>query len=350
MPGTYEVTQVGKREDLADIIAVVDAKKTPFTTMLKKDKEPINTVFSWQVDSYDEPKTTGIREGKDVDEYEDAAQHRQVLQGRTQKHRRVFKVTTEAERVSKVAGINYADPQGVRGGTEFARAKAKKTVEFKRDIERTFLSDNDSMEEGITPRLTRGLGAWLDSTLQKDSPVPKDYQTPKTSIFKGPITAFNESVLRSLLESRWDRTSGKDELVAFMGPVVKNAISDFANFDATKPGHIHVHAYMGGKINHLDTTIDIYKGDYGSFEIHLSHFLPDKGRCYILDMGMLKGRNHTLPYYKDLPDMAGGPRGYIEGIGALLMLNPLGHNLIQITVPAPAADTSISTPNAGGQS
>lgn len=342
MPGTYEVTQVGKREDLADIIAVIDAKKTPFTSMLKKDKELVNTLFSWQVDEYDDPKTDPVREGLDVENFENAAEHRQELQGRTHKLRRTVLVTTEAEK-SQVGGINNPDPQGVRGTTEFARAKAKKAIELKRDIELTFFSDNDSIPEGATPRRTRGLGAWLDSSLQKDNPVPKKYQTPQTSIFQGLTADFSEAKLRSLLESRWERTSGNDELVAFMGPVLKNAINDFANFDPTKPGHLHIHTYTGGKIDRLDNTIDLYKGDYGSFEIHLSHFLPDKGRGYILDMSMLKQRNHTPPYYRDLQNEGGGERGFTETITALMALNPLGHILIQVNTATPSTTQQVST-------
>ena len=329
MPGTYEVTQVGKREDLADIIAVADAKETPFTTMLKKDKELVNTLFSWQVDEYDDPKTDSVREGVDVGKFENASKHRQILQGRTHKLRRSVMVTTEAER-SKVAGVNDPDPQGVHGATELARAKAKKAIELKRDIELTFLSDNDSVEEGETARRTRGLGCWLDSILQKDNPVPQKYQTPQSSIFKGSKADFTEATLRSLLESRWERTSGNDELVAFMGPVVKNIINDFANFDPTKPGHLHIHTYTGGRIDRLDNTIDLYKGDYGSFEMHLSHFLPNKGRCCILDINMLKQRYHTPPYYKDLQNGGAGERGFTETITALVALNPLGHILINI--------------------
>ena len=40
MAGLVERNQVGKREDLADIISIVDAKKTPFTSMVKKGSAP----------------------------------------------------------------------------------------------------------------------------------------------------------------------------------------------------------------------------------------------------------------------------------------------------------------------
>ena len=147
MASTAELTQVGKREDLADIIAVADAKSTPFKTAIRKGKPVRNTFVEWQLDAYDTPKTGGALDGEDVASFEDAAANRERIGVYVQELRRTPKVNQMAEEISEVAGINNADPQGVRGSTEFARAKAKKIVEIGRDIEATLLSDNETQQQ-----------------------------------------------------------------------------------------------------------------------------------------------------------------------------------------------------------
>jgi hypothetical protein len=40
MAELFEINQVGKREDLANIVAMVDAKDTPVASMIPKGKKP----------------------------------------------------------------------------------------------------------------------------------------------------------------------------------------------------------------------------------------------------------------------------------------------------------------------
>lgn len=47
----FEYNQVGKRESLSDIIAMVDAKDTPVASMIPKGKKPGNTYLQWQADN-----------------------------------------------------------------------------------------------------------------------------------------------------------------------------------------------------------------------------------------------------------------------------------------------------------
>jgi hypothetical protein len=44
--------QVGIREELADYIAIVDQKSTPFVSMAPTGKDLGNGNFSWQVDNH----------------------------------------------------------------------------------------------------------------------------------------------------------------------------------------------------------------------------------------------------------------------------------------------------------
>ena len=89
MAGLLEISQVGKREDFADIIAMVDMKATPFTSACPKGSEPANTIFDWQMDAYDPPVLGGIIDGVDVvsGDYVNPAALRAKGHGRVQKFR-----------------------------------------------------------------------------------------------------------------------------------------------------------------------------------------------------------------------------------------------------------------------
>jgi len=327
MPQTSEINQVGKREDLSDIIAVADAKSTIVSSMLPKGKRAMSTLLEWQADAYDATNTNGVVDGTDVEAFEDAAANRAKLQGRVQMFRRSPKVSTMAENVSVVAGLNDADAQGVRGSTEFARAKAKKTVELKRDIEAAILSDNESQaDNGTLPYKFRGLGKWLQSTAQTDLPVDAAFRTPSGQIYASALTSFTEDSLKTLLQTRFDAVGKADELVLIAGTALKAKVSDFSRYEPNKSGELQVRRFDGKAGNTITNKVDVYEGDFGVVTIpEPSSFVPDAKRGYILDLRMLEIRPHTAPYYRDLPDLGGGPRGLIEAILAFCVTNPLSH-------------------------
>lgn len=316
MPSTSELDQVGKREDLSDLIAVADAKATVFTSMVRKGAKPKSTLFEWQVDAYDSAKTDGVVDGKDVDSYEDAAKYRKKLQGRVQKFWRTPRVATLAEKVSDVAGV----------ASEFDNAKAKKLIEIKRDMETVLLSDADSQAEGGgLPYKTRGLGAWISNSAQTDLPVPTEYRTPSASIYNSTVASFNEDSMSALLQSRYDQTGTSDQLVAIVGTDLKRQISNMTRYDVDKSGYGHVRMFENYTSEAtIFNKVDIYDGDFGRLDILLSSFLPNTKRGYVIDMNMVELRPHTLPNFRELEDRGGGPNGLIEAIIGLALGNPLG--------------------------
>ena len=51
MASLLEKDQIGKREDLADLIALVDAHDCPLVSGAKKGAKPGNTLMKWLADS-----------------------------------------------------------------------------------------------------------------------------------------------------------------------------------------------------------------------------------------------------------------------------------------------------------
>lgn len=327
MPATAEITQVGKKEDYADIIAVADAKKTILTSIINKSRKPTNTKFGWNADKYDDTNTNGTVDGADVDSYEDAAENREKLENHVQRFTRTPKVTTMAEEVSTIAGISNPDSQGVAGSTEFARAKAKKTVELKRDIEATLLSDNDAQADtGAVPYKTRGLGVFLQTAAQSYLPVPAAYRLPAAQVYSSTAATFDEDDFRTLLQTRWESSGAPNgNLIGILGSDIKNRITDFTRYMPTVANYTVTRAYNPALNRKVESIVDLYAGDYGTVELMLSSFLPNMKRGYIIDQEFVELRTHTMPRVKPLPDMGGGPRALIEAIVGLAVLNPLAH-------------------------
>ena len=127
----HSSNQVGKREDLLDLITRVDSKATPFMSLCNKGTTPHNTFLSWPVDTYADPALGGTVDGTDVSSYDNHAANRALLSSYLQTFRKAYQVSRLAQEVSDVAGLG--------SGNEIAEASAKAGVELVRNMEATML-------------------------------------------------------------------------------------------------------------------------------------------------------------------------------------------------------------------
>jgi hypothetical protein len=336
MAGLLEINQVGKREDFADVIAMVDNKSLPFTSMVPKGSEPANTIFDWQADAYAPAALGGVVDGADVlsTDYINEAANRAKLHGRVQKFRRPFLVSDMAQNVSDVAGI------GKRG--EMKRAISHAIIELKRNMEATFCSDQDSQADNGTtlPYLTRGMGKWLSSAAQTDLPVPAAYLTPAASIITKTTATTLESDYNSMCQSVYQQTGQQKDFDLICGTAVKSMFSSFA---AWVPASVTTQAVRRYNADSSDgsivNNIDFWQGDFGSVKLILSLFLAldsapgniQNGRAYMINWDNVELRYGRTPMYTELPNMGGGPRGYVDAIAALAVFNPLGFGKVSPT-------------------
>jgi hypothetical protein len=146
------------REDLADYIAIVDAKSTPFVSMAPKGKDIGNMQFSWQVDNYGAPVLGGVPDGTDVtvSSASNPVVNRTRLNNYAQAFRRDLRIGFIAE-TQDVAGVT----------DEVANGIAKKLVEIKRDMESTFMCTNQAAQMDTGPGgnayRTGSMGNWLNA-------------------------------------------------------------------------------------------------------------------------------------------------------------------------------------------
>lgn len=324
----------GLREDLSDLIAVVDAKSKPLLALAKKGAELVNPdVHSWQADGYNTPSFDGVLSSDDVSTYDSPAAQRAKLSGRCQKFRRSIMVDDFAANISDVAGVGRKK--------EMARGAAKSIEELGRDIEAAFCSDRDSQQQsGSNPYRTRGLGAWIASAAQSDLPVDSNYRTPAGSISSTATDSITEGSIQNLLQSIYEQTGTVKNLVLLCGPTLKRRFTEFTRTQAGSTNvALNVKTYnQDAAEKKITATIDMFEGDFGSLQLLPSLLLAQDGlaavqsrRGYIIDPEMVEVRYGRRPAFRELEDRGGGPRGIIDAIAGLVVHSPKGFGKIAST-------------------
>jgi hypothetical protein len=329
MPATLITSQTGIRQDLSDLIAVVDAKSCPVVSMAKKGSEPISPLTQWQADAFGAPNLAGVLSNSDVtsSDYEDQAANRVLLSARIQKFRRVPSVDDLAQHVSEVAGIGKKK--------EMARAVSKSLEMLKRDMEATFCSDQESREQsGSNAYLTRGLGKWIQNGAQSDLAVNSNYRTPTGSVNATATASLTENNIQDMLQSIYAQTGKVSTYSLVCGPTLKRQFTSFTRTQFASTNVASAIRVLNQKDeNKIVSTVDIFEGDFGTLELIPSLFLAadasvnaaavQNGRGYVLDMDMVELRYNRKPRFQELEDRGGGPRGIVDAICALCVKSPL---------------------------
>lgn len=327
MPATL-FPAVGTREDLLDVISVVDAKNTPISSSIAKVGPDISNpgIYSYLADSYSAPVLDGVMSSADVSSYNDEAANRVLLSARAQKVRRAFQTDDFAANVADVAAVGKK--------REFARATAVALTELKRDIEAIISSDSESQEQSgaSTPYKTRGLGKWIQNGAQTDLAVAASQRTPTASINTTATASLTESNLQAVLQSIYEQTGTTDRLVAVVGPTLKRAITNFTRFTVNSTASVFNlrQTTQSAESNKLTANVSLYEGDFSTVEIVPSLLLAAAAatdaekfaRGYVVNANHLMVRYGRKPRFDELPDMGGGPRGLVDAIVSLAVMTP----------------------------
>jgi hypothetical protein len=361
-----EANRVGRREDIADMITLVEAKDTPFTTMARKGAEPSNTLFQWQVDKNPDPQVRPVIDGTDESTTSDTAGgatmdqytigYRATLAAYPQIFRRKF-------RVSKLTESNMVRIAGTP--SERSRQMAKAMLAIKRDVEVALTSSQTSQaDNGTVGYRTRALDSWTKTKWEKDStlPVPDQYCTPADNIIASSATKTISGTVRTVANANTCATASalneshcQDLLTALYKQIGQNRTWDAlvaVNLKRAFSGLVYT-TPNGGAVSNSpirtmreggDTTysqyIDVFQGDFGQINLHTSNWLgdidtnPASGTYGAFTPNLNKGFiipfEHTEIRYGgniaeviELTDNGGGPANAIEMVLGLSVHNPL---------------------------
>jgi hypothetical protein len=328
------------REDLADYIAIVDAKSTPFVSMAPKGRDIGNMQFSWQVDNYGAPVLAGVVDGTDVTvaSASNPVVNRTRLNNYGQAFRRDLRIGFIAE-TQDVAGVT----------DELANGIAKKLVEIKRDMESTFMCTNQAAQadNGSTNAyLTGSLGNWLTSTNASNigacasgSPfLPASGAVDTTA-----SASFTEATAQNVLTAIYGATGTFRDYDCILGTTLKRAFTNLTASGAIQVANANSIAATSVRTFNQElsadtfkASIDIFEGDFGRLILHPSTFVGGKNstslsaqayKGYVIPMDMVEVRYAKLPQVKDLPDAGGGPARLVEAIAGLVVKNPSGFGM-----------------------
>lgn len=310
---TYDTTNPGSavsnREDLSDGLYILAPEETPVLSLSPKSRATA-TFHEWTVDKLDDPVTTGVREGADVTDFADKFAQRARLGNYVQKFRRTFKVSDLQNQADSVGPANYA------------QAEMKAVKEIKRDIEATLLSNNDRTQENGTDTGygMRGLGDWIDSAGPSD--VPAAYRTPAASIHASGL--FDEADMRDIITSIYRESGESQALTLVADTALRRVISNFAQAGAS--GDVRSVNYNGNDTS-ITLSVEQYKSDHGIVNVinmnpKTAPDTTDKDTGYFINPDYISVAEYMTLGSRTLPDLGGGPRGYVDWVGTLVVKHP----------------------------
>ncbi len=316
------VTLGSNREDLSDILTILEPERTPLLSLAKKGKAN-GTFFEWQVDDMSQPAFAGVVEGEDVTSFNNKQQNRAKLGNYIQVFRRDYQVSNIQELVD-VAGVD----------NEFSYAESKAVREMKRDLESALCSAQDRQQDnGTDPYKTRGLFKWLGEGGQP-ADVGAGFQSVASVSLGG--SAFTEANMTGLLQDLYEANGMPGgQLTLLAGPSLKRDISDFArqegsttalNFQVTQPA----------ESKSISLVVNMYEGDFGNVAVVPSLFLNrtsgsatvDANAGLLIDPEYIAVNTLKAESNSELENKGGGRRGFCEVIAGLACLSPKAHGKV----------------------
>ena len=332
----------GKREELADLISLVDAKDTPFTSMAKKGSKPGNTLFRWQADSLPTPKMTGTVDGTDVTTYDNyvkdgATVYRAELSNYIQIFRRSVRVSPLTQDITTVAGVR----------DELANNVAKGIQALKRDMEVTLCSNNGAQaDNGTVPYLTRGLHKWLQPAAGggQDAvlPIASTFQTPTANRSTVGTASLTESVVQNVLTGIYSQTGQYKDYDALVGTALKRAFTNLVFTTAQGTGTAPMTAIRTlnreSDSSSYISSVDVFEGDFGKLRLHPSHYLNATSGVgstfagYVIPFDQVEVRyGGNVAGVTSLTNNGGGEARMIEAVAGLCVYNPLAFGVFDFT-------------------
>jgi hypothetical protein len=270
-------TAIGEREELSDIIAMIDPDETPVYSNAKKITT--NAIFTeWQVQELAAASASNA-----VNEGADASYATPTPTTRLGNYHQI------SQKAVSVAGTLEAVDKAGRE-SEIAYQKVLKGKELRRDIEKTILSPQK--RSSSDPRKAATLYAWItnvdDNGATDATGDGTDFNGETTS---GTARALAISYIDSVMKLAYEDGGQPDMLL--LNPTNKKNFSTLAASDS------------GVVVNQLNSTTpkpgvlvgttSMYLTDFGMLEVIVDRFAPNDAVWLLdsdyLEFGTLKGRN-----------------------------------------------------------
>jgi hypothetical protein len=315
LAATYNTA--GNKEDLTDIISVLEPESTPFVSLMKKGKAT-GTFFEYQVDKLNSPEFSGVEEGLDVQAFTNQSADRARIGNYIQKFRDTFMVSDLQEMV---------DTAGV--ASEFANQESKAVRNVKRSIESAFCSSQDRQADSGAgaPYKTRGMLKFLGVGGQ-----PSDIPAFAQNVANDTTGTQTEATFNSVLQELYTANGMPGgQLTLLAGPSLKQEISNFSRQLAATNGTYTVNQDAESK--KITLSVSVYEGDFGLVNIAPSLFINrtsgsdtvDADAGLLIDPEYVSMMSLKAESVTELENQGGGRRGFVDVVAGLACLSPIAH-------------------------
>lgn len=323
-------TTGGNKEWLGNELTILEPEETPFTSTIAKGEDAKGTLHEVVSDRLRKPRTTGTREGESGVKGGNKASNRARFGAYLHRWLDTFGVTDVQQAVSRKGGNAVTDD-------EYGDAKAKCVREVKRDIEATFLSNQDCQGGSDDEMRLRGLFKWLATTGTSVTPnIPSDFCTVSGAVLTSKATLL-ESDLNAVLKAIFDEC-GYGEFMALLGSDYVEDMDLFAVQD-TAGGVASRYAYpvavSDGSTKTVNLVVRIFETSFGrvtrvpSAFINVNSAGVHNATCAaILRRETWKASFLEMLHAVDDDEDAGGLSGYVKAIGGLWCKMPRANGYI----------------------
>lgn len=241
---------VGIREDLTDMIHMVEQMKTPFMQMCAKTKAT-NTLHEWQTDELAAASdSNAVVEGNDT-----------TVEASTPTAR-LGNYCQISEKSARVTGTQNAVNTAGRA-TEMAYQVMKRLKELRRDMESSLLANKARVSRAnATAGVLAGVPAWIKTNTSAGSGGSDPTGDGTDARTDGTQRAFTESLLKNVIKQCYDE--GGEPTTLMVGTFNKQAVSGFTG-GATRN--------VDAKGKALHAAVDIYVSDFGTLRVVPNTFM-----------------------------------------------------------------------------
>lgn len=333
----------GNREDLRDVLTILEPEQTPYTSMVTKTSQAASTLVEVLGDTLRKPRTTGTPEGKDAGKGNNKATKRRRFGTYVHRIQDEYSVTDVQQAISKRGGVAAVSD-------EFAGAKAKTLREMKRDMESVACSNNEHAGNSDADMTTRGCFMWIQpasSNSQTTNKVPDDF-LPATTSATGTTTVsqlktlggaattsnFTEDDLNLILQSLQRQHGGSREYQGIFGDALINVVDHFTRTQSSTTNQRY-QVLEQADDHEITMMVKVFESSFGRVNFIPTQFNnvnssgdPDASAGLILYMPLWYLDFLDQLHAVDGEEGAGGQSGYAKAMFANCCKSPKGNGKI----------------------
>ena len=334
----------GNREDLRDILTILEPEETPFTSTVSKGDGPSATFIEVLADTLRKPRISGTREGQDAGKGNNKVSKRTRFGSYVHRVQDEFGVTDVQQAVSKRGGTAAVD-------NEYGNSKAKALREVKRDIEAVCCGSQEMQGGSDADMQTRGLFTWIQDTAQTLNAVPADFRPPAVRALAGwaennvgaatilsgvtQVGDMTEPMFVAILRNLQKIHGGKQEYTVLSGDAITQTVDNFTRVN-TSTTNARYQVQQDAASHEITLSVSVFDSTFGRANIVPTQFnnvsastgLGDANVAYVLKMNLWQMMFLENLHSVDQEENAGGMSGYVKAMFALIGLNPKGNGKI----------------------